>query len=53
MATKLFKLLSGDTYKRIIVQDPAPYLADGWSLTPAKPEEPKKEAKKATRKKKD
>lgn len=47
MATKLFKALSGDTFKRIIVEDPKPYLADGWTLTPEAPA--KEEAKPAAK----
>ena len=44
MTTKLFKEISANTYKRIIVKDPEPYLKEGWSLT-AEPSKPKAKPK--------
>lgn len=57
MTTKLFKEISPNTYKRIIVDNPEPYLADGWSIKPessaeVKPEQKSKTVRKASRKKK-
>jgi len=55
MATKLFRPLSDTTFERIIVEDPAPYLADGWTLTAEAPKKVEEEAPakpKRTRRKK-
>lgn len=59
MATKVYKPLGDGAYKRLIVEDAAPYLDNGYYLSPADHQKPvavqekeEKPKKRAPRKKK-